>query len=95
VSFLNSGVLIKSHAVSEVNETLFRLARLRDIYHINCSKSSNNKWGEYGYVDHLISGTPKPYLNSTHFSSLTDGVTTTPSMPHLRGPVIPQQVDQN
>jgi hypothetical protein len=95
VSFLNSGVLIKSHAVSEVNETLFRLARLRDIYHINCSKSSNNKWGEYGYVDHLISGTPKPYLNSTHFSSLTNGATTTPSMPHLRGPVIPQQVDQN
>ena len=92
ISFLNSGVIIKSNSVASENETLFKLARLRDSYHINCS-SSGTSVGEYGYLTTTLSAnsgfsTILPVLTSTSSP-------TTIAVPALQGPVIPNPVTNN
>ena len=49
VTFMNTPGIMKSHN-SNINDTYFRLQRLHDAYHINCSMNSAGKYGEFGYV---------------------------------------------
>jgi len=103
VSFLNSGILIKSHEVTELKESLFRLARLRDAYHITCSRNANGVWGEYGYKTGLNPGVSvysatNTSGNNTQFSTLKTvvlGGATTYQTPVLYGPVTPNTVIEN
>jgi hypothetical protein len=40
---------MKSNQIQEFNETLFKLGRLHDAYHINCRDKGTEEWGEWGY----------------------------------------------
>jgi hypothetical protein len=84
ITFLNIPAIMKSHSpVTSHQGTYFRLQRLHDLYHINCSSTIINGqtvWGEYGYV---------PGNTNTMFPSFTS------ILQELPGPVVPKQVGQN
>jgi len=98
ISFLNTPGIMKSHN-TPVNNTYFRLQRLHDIYHINCSSTTVGgvvKWGEYGYVQ---GGTPPTMglaYNSTYYSNNNFFVSLGGStLPEIYGPTVPSEVPLN
>jgi hypothetical protein len=84
-------VIIKSNQVPPYNETLFKLARLHDAYHINCRNvgtATQPNWGEYGYK-------PNIPLSQTILCSMTAPAPNTTKTPYLQGPVVPNIVGPN
>lgn len=98
ISFLNTPGIMKSHN-TVMNNTYYRLQRLHDAYHINCSSinsGGNIYWGDYGYTEQ---GTPPTmglayktasYNNDNFFVSFGGS-----SLPVIPGPVVPNLVPLN
>lgn len=84
ITYLNVPGIMKSHSGrTSADGTYFRLQRLHDAYHINCSSktvSGTVIWGEFGYI---------PNTTNTLFPSLES------SLPPIRGPVVPNTVGPN
>lgn len=84
ISYLNIPGIMKSNSDSTgFHNTYFRLQRLHDAYHINCSSKNVGGtviWGEFGYI---------PASTNTLFPSLT------PTLEDLTGPIVPTVVGPN
>ena len=99
ITFMNTPGIIKSHNTN-INNTYFRLQRLHDAYHINCSIDSNGNYGEFGYVPNSTPPEMGAGFNSDKFTlnnlfvsfnhAITDG-----KLPILGGPVVPTKVVGN
>jgi len=100
ISFLNTPGIMKSHNNGSLNNTYFRLQRLHDAYHINCSINAAGKYGEFGYVPNstppeLGAGYDATKLSSNNLFVSFNKDLTSGKLPVLYGPVVPTSAAVN